>query len=166
MERRERERRAGAALHAARRGSRHRNHWITFTYARGGGPAVSCRYVGGASQAHPNSAAQIALGLRYVFQSCSSGAVAGSAVVAERVTLRVDNGDSYKTPTTVRMALDEVEPCASADGGGASDAAASDGAADATATDASPPADSGSGCTPGQCDDGQPCTLDLCGPSG
>ena len=64
------------------------------------------------------------------------------------------------------MALDEVEPCASADGGGASDAATSDGAADATATDASPPADSGSGCTPGQCDDGQPCTLDLCGPSG
>ncbi len=143
------------------------NHWITVTYARGAGSAVSCRYVGGASQAHPNSAAQIALGLRYVLQSCSDGGVAGAVVVADRVTVHVDNGDSYKTPTTVRLALDEAEPCASADGGGASDAAAAVDAraADGSAIDASPPADSGS-CAPGQCDDGQPCTLDLCGPSG
>ena len=43
------------------------NHWITVTYARGGGQAVSCRYVGGALQA---------------FALCSSRAAMARALAA------------------------------------------------------------------------------------
>ena len=113
---------------------------------------MSCRYNGGASQAHPNSPAQIALGLKYVFSSCTNGAVAGATLIADHLALHVDNGDSYKSPTTVRMTLAELEPCAAADGG-------SDAAAEASG-------DSSVACVPASCDDSSPCTTDTCTSAG
>lgn len=142
------------------------NHWITISYSLGtsdagpdaGGP-VSCRFKGGASQAHPNSPSQIALGLKYVFLWCTNGATPGTIIEADRITVHVDNGDSYKSPTTVELALDEEQPCnvSSCNPQTCDDQNACNGVETCN----------GSACDPGTppvVDDGNACTVDVCSP--
>ena len=135
------------------------NHWITFTFSLNG-TAFTCRYNGGASQAHPNSPSQIALGLKYKLGTCTNGAVAGDVLQADLVKLHVDNGDSYKNPTTVRMSLDEAAPCATACNPSTCN--------DQNACNGVESCDSNGVCKPGVAppvDDGNVCTVDSCNPS-
>jgi hypothetical protein len=81
------------------------NHWITLCYRKKGAQAFSCRYRGGSDQAHPAGAVQIAKGNKYTFLWCDSGAVAGQSVVADQLSLHLDNGDSFLPATSVEMTL-------------------------------------------------------------
>ncbi|MCC7386416.1 MAG: PKD domain-containing protein [Deltaproteobacteria bacterium] len=84
------------------------NHWCDLYFRDPAtGTTHSCRYKGGASQAHPNSPSQIALGLFYNFLSCTNGMVPGSVAGADYIRLRVANGDSYLAVTEVRVTLRE-----------------------------------------------------------
>ena len=69
------------------------------------GVTAKCTYQGGSSQAHPNSEAQRALGLRYLFKSCDSGARAGDVMEIDYARLRVDNGSSQYGTTRIRATL-------------------------------------------------------------
>jgi hypothetical protein len=67
---------------------------------------IRCRYRGGASRAHPTSPADVARGLRYHLQSCTDGGRAGDVVQADRVSLRIESGDSRRGATRVRVQVD------------------------------------------------------------
>lgn len=87
------------------------NHWVTMTLFLTGGCQTTCRYRGGASQAHPQGATQLALATRYVFDFCTGqgmGLAAGSAVQVDRVKLHLDNGDSWQPMTRVEVTLSET----------------------------------------------------------
>jgi hypothetical protein len=76
------------------------------------GVTVTCNYVGGASVPHPSDPGDIAAGLKYLFSSCSNGAVVGNLVNASSVTIHVDDGDDSAAITRVSVPLAEEAPCA------------------------------------------------------
>ncbi len=80
------------------------NHWTDVIFEEGG-EEILCRYRGGADQAHPSSPNQIEKGLRYVFDFCTDGRVAGDAFTTQYLRVYLANGDSYLDRTEVRAAF-------------------------------------------------------------
>ena len=86
------------------------NNSTTFTFDPPGGSTVTCNYKGGADVSNPvGNPGQIAKGMRYVFDTCSDGTLAGATFSAEAVTLRVNNGAAQlpagNPETTIEMTL-------------------------------------------------------------
>jgi uncharacterized protein (TIGR03382 family) len=91
------------------------NDWVTLTYRLGNGAITTCKYRGGFSGPHPTSAYDLAKASKYVFHSCDTDGCgdhpeAGDQVIADRVTLHVNNGDTHKPSTAVRATLTEICP--------------------------------------------------------
>ncbi len=92
------------------------NGWATFAFRLGNGATTLCKYKGGSQTSHPTSAVELAKASKYNFHSCHTPGCGeprpGDIVAADIVKLHVDQGDSYKPNTTVRLALAEVCPVA------------------------------------------------------
>jgi len=69
------------------------NHKAELWYRDGAGNTVHCDYRGGSDEPHPTSDYQRALGQRYVFERCSTGARAGDAAHVTWLKLHVRVGD-------------------------------------------------------------------------
>ncbi|MEM6733409.1 MAG: hypothetical protein AAF658_17760, partial [Myxococcota bacterium] len=80
------------------------NHWIDVRF-HADGETVSCRYRGGADQAHPEGDTQVSKGLRYVFLECSAELAPGTVVAASAIEVHLANGDSFLPDTQVRLSL-------------------------------------------------------------
>lgn len=82
------------------------NHWTDLIFRDAHSDAlVTCRYHGGADQAHPKGPVQTRKGSAYHFSWCDDGSQAGDFVTATRVRLTVANGDSHAGRTAVRARL-------------------------------------------------------------
>jgi hypothetical protein len=82
------------------------NHQSTLVFARGD-QRWTCRYKGGSDQAHPNSPDQIARGLFYHLQECAP-AIGPEGILADRVELKIGNGDSWSPSRTAAETTVEV----------------------------------------------------------
>lgn len=98
------------------------NHWLQLTFDDNE-TSVTCLYQGGSSQAHPNDAGQLALGMNWNFEGCYdnfNGAIpanqpansygAGDSFTTDYLHLTL-NGDSNQGTTQGTITLNNAEAC-------------------------------------------------------
>jgi hypothetical protein len=79
------------------------NGQLELRYRNGSGSVDTCLYQGAASTSHPTTARDIALGLEYRFQSCTSGTTMGQQVQATWTNVTVLGGDPSATDPKVSV---------------------------------------------------------------
>ncbi len=66
---------------------------------------TACTYRGGSSQEHPSTPLERAYAGFYVFESCEGGLVAGQKLLATKLRLHTEQGDSQAGPTRVQLSV-------------------------------------------------------------
>lgn len=86
------------------------NHWAILTVTSGS-TTTMCKFRGGADVSHPSTPTQLAKATKYKFAFCTGAGMAiqaGTIVKADRLVLHVDNGDSWRPSTQIRLTLSET----------------------------------------------------------